>query len=104
MIGSTSDVFASDVFCSHSGALQLRFIIWVQKCYHRHKTSENEEHLHILENMSSPYAEWSLQPQPDRVLAPVLAIKLAFCYLLLPHFIIPSFYYPSSQRKNNLEN
>lgn len=43
MIWSTSDVFASDQFCSHSGAWQLRFIIWIQKCYHRHKTGENED-------------------------------------------------------------
>lgn len=37
-----------------------------------------------------PYAERALHPQPDRVLIPVLAIKLAFYYLLFPYFITPS--------------
>lgn len=54
--------------------------------------------------MSFPSAEQSLHSQPDRVLVPVLANRLAFYYLLFTHFITPHFITPPPKEKNNLEN
>lgn len=60
----------SDQFCSHSDALQLRFIIWMQKCYQRHKRGENED-----------TCNWQIWVS--------LMLNALFPYFIIPHFITP---------------